>query len=140
MSATDADTLGRCKWCGNMTDSAGCLNLTCASRPVTAPLDPMAEAVRVMREAADVRCSWHEWDNGVRVRFYDATGKALLDAAAALARPSEDGRRLDTTNLRERLADAYVLRESSNPTVAKLAELCRDAHDVLAAINAGAGQ
>ena len=53
---------------------------------MTAPLDPMAEAVR------------------------------------------------DTTGLRERLADAYVLRESSNPTVAKLAELCRDAHDVLAAL------
>lgn len=32
MSATDSDDFGRCKWCGNLTDSAGCLNITCAAQ------------------------------------------------------------------------------------------------------------
>jgi hypothetical protein len=134
---------------------------------VTAPLDPMAEAVRVLpwgcsdcedtHAYEDCPSSPHRWSRRVEAEFTDWLVRQMPSGMVhdpmawaasvwhfannlALTRPSEDTKRLDTTNLRERLADAYVLRESSNPTVAKLAELCRDAHDVLAAINAGAGQ
>jgi hypothetical protein len=49
MSATDSDGLGRCKWCSSLTDSAGCLNLTCANLRPSNPVPP-SEGDRV-REA-----------------------------------------------------------------------------------------
>jgi len=42
MSMTESDAFGRCKWCGNMTDSVGCLTLACTANVVRGPVTPAA--------------------------------------------------------------------------------------------------
>lgn len=55
MSATDSDDFGRCKWCGNLTDSAGCLNITCAAQSARrdSQVSGIEETVARVRDALD---------------------------------------------------------------------------------------
>lgn len=101
---TNANTFGRCAWCGNMTDSAGCLTIACASKLQPPPPRPAPMPDETTREEAIKARLWSqleamaqavkqgdgdEWEFADWIR--DQTGFDFAAALRATPAPAREG-------------------------------------------------